>query len=35
MKTKLWVKVLSLVLVGIMALGSATIAISLLLNIIL
>ncbi len=32
MKNKLWVKVLSLALVGIMALGSAAIAISLLIN---
>lgn len=32
MKTKLWVKILSLILVGLMALGSATVAIALLIN---
>lgn len=34
MKTKLWVKILSLVLVGLMALGSAAVAIALLINMI-
>ena len=32
MKTKIWVKVLSIILVGIMGLGSATVAIALLLE---
>ena len=32
MKTKLWVKILSLALVALMALGSAAIALSLLIN---
>lgn len=32
MKTKIWVRVLSFVLVGLMGLGSATIAIALLLE---
>lgn len=32
MKQKLWVKILSLVLVGLMALSGATVAIALLVN---